>query len=92
MHFSSSLLIIRRRKVGDSILYYDEAILYSFLARFLVGWMNPYFEGKTARYKKPCTMMKPYFKGKTASTKPMYSRNLIHPRVYENTPQLHSKV
>ena len=22
----------------------------------------------------------------------MYSRNLIHPRVYENTPQLHSKV
>ena len=39
-----------------------------------------------------CTMMKPYFKGKTASTKPMYSRNLIHPRVYENTPQLHSKV
>ena len=35
-------------------------------------------------------MMKPYFKGKTASTKPMYSRNLIHPRVYENTPQLHS--
>ena len=39
-----------------------------------------------------CTMMKPYFKGKTASTKPMYSRTLIHPRVYENTPQLHSKV
>ena len=35
-------------------------------------------------------MMKPYFKGKAASTKPMYSRNLIHPRVYENTPQLHS--
>ena len=37
-------------------------------------------------------MMKPYFKGKTASTKPMYSSNLIHPRVYENTPQLHSAV
>ena len=32
------------------------------------------------------TMMKPYFKGKKASTKLMYSRNLIHPRVYENTP------
>ena len=36
------------------------------------------------------TMMKPYFKGKTASIKPIYSRNLIHPRMYENTPQLHS--
>ena len=33
-----------------------------------------------------CTMVKPYFKGKTASTKPVYSRNVIHPRVYENTP------
>ena len=30
--------------------------------------------------------MKSYFKGKTAGTKPMYSRNLIHPRVYKNTP------
>ena len=29
-------------------------------------------------------MMKPYIKGKTASTKPMYSRSLILPRVYEN--------
>ena len=29
----------------------------------------------------PCTMMKPPFKGKTTSTNPMYSRNLIHPRV-----------
>ena len=38
-----------------------------------------------------CTMMKPHFKGKTTSTKPMYSRKLIHPRVYDNTPQLHRK-
>ena len=29
---------------------------------------------------------------KTASTKPMYSRNHINPRVYENTLQLHNKV
>ena len=32
-----------------------------------------------------------YFNGKTTSTKPMYSRKLMHPRVYDNTPQLHRK-
>ena len=35
---------------------------------------------------KSCTMMKPYFKGKTTSTNSMYSRKLIHLRVYDNTP------
>ena len=29
--------------------------------------------------------MKPHFKGKTTSTKPMYSRKLMHPRVYDMT-------
>ena len=51
-----------------------------------------YDEAILQRKNNICTMMKPYFKGKTASTKPMYSRNVIHPREYENTPQLHSKV
>ena len=49
--------------------------------------------------KSYCTMMEPHFKGKTTTTKPMYSRKLIHPREYpscmvkygacgrENTPQ-----
>ena len=32
-----------------------------------------------------CTIMKLYCKGKPAT---MYSRNLRHPRMYENTPQL----
>ena len=38
-----------------------------------------------------CTMIKSHFKGKIASTNPMYSRKFISPRVYDNTPQLHSK-
>ena len=28
---------------------------------------------------------------KTTSTKPMYSRKLVHPRVYDNTPWPHRK-
>ena len=38
-------------------------------------------------------LIKPYFKGKTASTKPMYSRNLIHLVCMNIHPmQLHSAV
>ena len=40
--------------------------------------------------KHICTMMKLYFKGKTASTNPCTLE--ISYTVYENTPQLHSKV
>jgi hypothetical protein len=43
-----------------------------------------FFTRDTCRYKCTCTMMKPHFKGKTASTNPMYSRSLIHPRMYES--------
>ena len=48
MCFSSSLLIIRRSKVGDTILYYDEAILQR---------KNSY------RYKKPCNLEISYVLG-----------------------------
>ena len=50
MRFSSSLLIIRRSKVGDSIC----------------TMMKPYFKGKTARCKKPCTLEISY-KGKSTT-------------------------
>ena len=35
-------------------------------------------------------MMKPHFEGKTTNTNPMYSRKLIHPRLHNNTLNVHS--
>ena len=55
------------------------ASLVLFYTRLTAPFTN--LKNKTGR---ATSMMKPYFKGKTAGTKPMYSRNFIHPRVFEN--------